>query len=396
MPRSTRQEPRPVRIDDEFERLARELQSRVDAITERYVELVTETAPEWVLSDPVGMRLMAEFGRVLKAERDARAMFAELTRREREVLELLGTVHVGRVKLKPGKPFTFATLSEGRLAFGLPGFPVSSLVTFEVFVRPALRKMQGFARLQRPALPVRLAHGARVPRLRRHPLDDRGPVVRLVVEDPVGDAARLLFPGPHELVAVTRRVVEGRRAAVGRDGVLVYERSKGSPLPVLASGAPLSGWTPLAVVYRSGTPSLYMNGKLVEQGQKSDNTVHPGLGEAFERDVLGWLREGKLKEQLAGGREILELVGRILEASEHAFEGSRWNPVKLRAARFDDERLGRGGIALRTIEIARESFHYRRDQIASGNDALNLHFPGNQFFLCSRRARRAPGPGKSG
>src|SRR3981081_1756498 len=60
------------------------------------------------------------------------------------LLESLGTVHVGRVKLKPGKPFTFATLPEGRLAFGLPGFPVSSLVTFEVFVRPALRKMQGF------------------------------------------------------------------------------------------------------------------------------------------------------------------------------------------------------------------------------------------------------------
>src|SRR4029077_19061991 len=77
------------------------------------------------------------------------------------LLESLGTVHVGRVKLKPGKPFTFATLPEGRLAFGLPGLPLSSLVTFEVFVRPALRKMQGFARLQRPSLPVRLGYDAR-------------------------------------------------------------------------------------------------------------------------------------------------------------------------------------------------------------------------------------------
>jgi molybdopterin molybdotransferase len=101
------------------------------------------------------------------------------------LLESLGTVHVGRVKLKPGKPFTFATLpahatlldsgvpasdphpnplpggDRERLAFGLPGFPVSSLVTFEVFVRPALRKMQGFASLQRPTLPVRLAYDAR-------------------------------------------------------------------------------------------------------------------------------------------------------------------------------------------------------------------------------------------
>ncbi len=82
------------------------------------------------------------------------------------LLESLGTVHVGRVKLKPGKPFTFATIPspEGaapRIAFGLPGFPVSSLVTFEVFVRPALRKMQGFAQLERPTLPVRLAYDAR-------------------------------------------------------------------------------------------------------------------------------------------------------------------------------------------------------------------------------------------
>jgi molybdopterin molybdotransferase len=77
------------------------------------------------------------------------------------LLESLGTVHVGRVKLKPGKPFTFATLAGGKLAFGLPGFPVSSLVTFEVFVRPALRKMQGFAQLQRPTLAVRLGFDAR-------------------------------------------------------------------------------------------------------------------------------------------------------------------------------------------------------------------------------------------
>ncbi len=76
------------------------------------------------------------------------------------LLESLGDVHIGRVKLRPGKPFTFATLPGGRLAFGLPGFPVSSLVTFEVFVRPALRKMLGHRHLQRPALPVRLGYDA--------------------------------------------------------------------------------------------------------------------------------------------------------------------------------------------------------------------------------------------
>lgn len=77
------------------------------------------------------------------------------------LLESIGRVLIGRVKLKPGKPFTFALLPEGRLAFGLPGFPVSSLVTFEVFVRPALRKMQRFAGVQRPMLPVVLGYDAK-------------------------------------------------------------------------------------------------------------------------------------------------------------------------------------------------------------------------------------------
>ncbi|HEY8477202.1 MAG TPA: gephyrin-like molybdotransferase Glp [Chloroflexota bacterium] len=73
------------------------------------------------------------------------------------ILERLGTVHFGRIALKPGKPLTFATVGS-KLVFGLPGFPVSSLVTFEVFVRPALRKMQGDPRPFRPRVQVTLEH----------------------------------------------------------------------------------------------------------------------------------------------------------------------------------------------------------------------------------------------
>jgi molybdopterin molybdotransferase len=69
------------------------------------------------------------------------------------LLAELGTVHFGRVAYKPGKPTTFATV-RGKLAFGLPGYPVSSLVSFEVFVRPALRRMQGDARPERPRVRV--------------------------------------------------------------------------------------------------------------------------------------------------------------------------------------------------------------------------------------------------
>jgi molybdopterin molybdotransferase len=73
------------------------------------------------------------------------------------ILEGLGTVHFGRIAMKPGKPLTFATVGD-KLVFGLPGFPVSSLVTFEVFVRPALLKLRGMPRVHRPKVEVVLAH----------------------------------------------------------------------------------------------------------------------------------------------------------------------------------------------------------------------------------------------
>ncbi|KAG2490454.1 hypothetical protein HYH03_011090 [Edaphochlamys debaryana] len=67
------------------------------------------------------------------------------------LLQRQGTVHFGRVRMKPGKPLTFATLDlqeqGGRqmLVFGLPGNPVSSFVCFHLVVLPALRKMAGWA-----------------------------------------------------------------------------------------------------------------------------------------------------------------------------------------------------------------------------------------------------------
>ncbi|HEX9926359.1 MAG TPA: gephyrin-like molybdotransferase Glp, partial [Anaerolineae bacterium] len=45
-----------------------------------------------------------------------------------------GMIHFGRVNTKPGKPVTFATI-DNKLCFAMPGFPVSALVSFEIFVR---------------------------------------------------------------------------------------------------------------------------------------------------------------------------------------------------------------------------------------------------------------------
>lgn len=79
------------------------------------------------------------------------------------LLEKFGTVHFGRVLMKPGKPLTFATIdnvesvatstttsqqepiARKKLVFGLPGNPVSSLVTFTLFVVPSLKKVSGWS-----------------------------------------------------------------------------------------------------------------------------------------------------------------------------------------------------------------------------------------------------------
>ncbi|MBI3893893.1 MAG: molybdopterin molybdotransferase MoeA [Candidatus Wallbacteria bacterium] len=70
--------------------------------------------------------------------------------------ELEATIHFDRVAMAPGKPTTFATAGD-RLLFGLPGNPVSTMVSFELFVRPALRKMAGAARLFRPRIEAALS-----------------------------------------------------------------------------------------------------------------------------------------------------------------------------------------------------------------------------------------------
>ena len=56
-----------------------------------------------------------------------------------------------QIAIKPAKPFAFGTI-DGTPVFGLPGNPVSSLISFELLARPALRRMMGHRRLARPSL----------------------------------------------------------------------------------------------------------------------------------------------------------------------------------------------------------------------------------------------------
>ena len=89
----------------------------------------------------------------------------------RTAFEAAGSVNLWRVAVQPGKPFAFGTAAgpAGRrvLLFGLPGNPVSSYVTFELFVRPALRRLAGLADVLRPSEPGILVEATSKSRGRR-------------------------------------------------------------------------------------------------------------------------------------------------------------------------------------------------------------------------------------
>jgi molybdopterin molybdotransferase len=108
----------------------------------------------------------------------------------RPALDEVGRVELWRVAVQPGKPLTFgrAHASDGRdvLLFGLPGNPVSSFVTFELFVRPVLRRWAGHRDLSgRAIIRARLASAVSVDPARRGFLrviietDSGAPVARL-------------------------------------------------------------------------------------------------------------------------------------------------------------------------------------------------------------------------
>ena len=85
----------------------------------------------------------------------------------REALVSLGVeIDFWKVAMKPGKPLAFGRRG-ATLVFGLPGNPLSAMVTFEVFVRPALRALQGLQAFG-VSLPARAAEAIRKPAGLRH------------------------------------------------------------------------------------------------------------------------------------------------------------------------------------------------------------------------------------
>jgi hypothetical protein len=106
----------------------------------------------------------------------------------------------------------------------------------------------------------------------------------------------------------------------GRNGVSVYERARASLDPVLTVPTPLAGWTHVALVYRGGAPSLYLNGAPAGQGKASGKRVHPGLGEAHQRDGAyyfeGHMGEPQLFPEALAEDRIRQLAAAALPLPE--------------------------------------------------------------------------------
>jgi molybdopterin molybdotransferase len=71
------------------------------------------------------------------------------------VVDELGAMDFWSIAIRPGRPLAFGEI-DGKLIFGLPGNPVSSLLGFELFVRPALLRMAGRRLLHRPRVTATL------------------------------------------------------------------------------------------------------------------------------------------------------------------------------------------------------------------------------------------------
>ena len=92
-----------------------------------------------------------------------------------------------------------------------------------------------------------------------------------------GVAAQRRLPPTHGDTFAPGGTHAGSGIAVGRNGVAVFEHGANYFAPVLVHTVPIKDWTHVAVVYRHGQPSLYLNGVLVHQGLKSKHAVHSSL-----------------------------------------------------------------------------------------------------------------------
>jgi molybdopterin molybdotransferase len=117
-------------------------------------QLVREAGAEAVLLGIAGDRIDEIAGRLGGSDADVLvttggASVGDHDHAQASAERIGGQLVFHQVAIRPGKPVLFGTIEGGRLLFGLPGNPAAAMLGFELFVRPALRRLMGGARPER-------------------------------------------------------------------------------------------------------------------------------------------------------------------------------------------------------------------------------------------------------
>lgn len=100
--------------------------------------------------------------------------------------------------------------------------------------------------------------------------------------------------------------------AVGQNGIRLFEQTGDARQEVLFAETKIEGWSLLNIVYTEGKPTVYINGKKIKEGQKSNRTVHPTGNEISPIDAIYNLFQGEyttpvIEEKILTTEEIAAL-----------------------------------------------------------------------------------------
>ena len=100
----------------------------------------------------------------------------------------------------------------------------------------------------------------------------------------------------------------GSGIAIGRNGVCVLEHGAAYFAPLLVRPVKRRDWTHVAVVYRDGQPSLYLNGKLIRSGLKSQYTVHPTTASGGGGPFIGEMGAIEMVPRALAAADVVSLM----------------------------------------------------------------------------------------
>jgi molybdopterin molybdotransferase len=119
----------------------------------------------------------------------------------RSAVELLGSIDLWRLAIKPGKPFASGKVKNS-IFFGLPGNPVSAFVTFVVLVRPSLLKLLGCSRIDHQSYFLQAGFSAPVS-------GNRQEYLRVVIDNSSGESKLLPFANQSSGVSASLSFADG-------------------------------------------------------------------------------------------------------------------------------------------------------------------------------------------